>query len=95
MIARQTASEIILHRSLLWCNDNGIDKEFAFQSNTRLLARLHTVAKFNRIILLVLLSMLVTLRVKMNAGYALLQLPDKWLSANLTAIFLEFNGKSS
>jgi len=93
MLFSQLASKIILNRSQLWCKVNHVDKNFALQANTRLLARLNTCSKSTRVILLLLLFILLTFRFSINSAPSLLQLPDKWLSANLSAIFLELNGK--
>ncbi len=93
MLFSQLASKIILNRSQLWCKVKHVDKNFALQANTRLLARLNTCSKSTRVILLLLLFILLTFRFSINSAPSLLQLPDKWLSANLSAIFLELNGK--
>jgi hypothetical protein len=93
MLFSQLASKIILNRSQLWCKVSHVDKNFALQANPRLLTRLNTCSKSTRVILLLLLFILLTFRYSINSAPSLLQLPDKWLSANLSAIFLELNGK--
>ena len=95
MLFSQVSSEIVLRRSILWCNANNIDSNFAYIANFRLLSRLNTCSKFTRIILLLLLSLLTLFHLKINSAPSLFMLPDKWLSANLSAIFLETNGKAS
>ena len=94
MLSSKLASKIILRRSTLWCKVDHVDTNFALQANTRLLARLNTCSELTRVILLLLLFLLLTLRFTLNSAPSLLQLPDKWLSANLSAIFLEVNGKA-
>jgi hypothetical protein len=93
MLSPKLASKIVLRRSTLWCKVNHVDNNFALQANTRLLARLNTCSDSTRTILLLLLFLLIALRFSLNSAPSLLQLPDKWLSANLSAIFLEVNGK--